>query len=318
MKQSVRALFVSQNHSDMRILFFLLLLLSGRALGADRQFYFTTSDSVRLYVRVAGEGKPCVFLHGGPGSNAYYYEAMPAAPLIEQQLQMVYFDQRGCGRSSSPRSGDFTMARMLQDLEELRAHLGFRKWAVMGHSFGGILEVNYAHRFPASVSALMLIHATLNMQFSMQSHLEFGLKELNITDQAAYRDSTKPLIGRVSMVHSRLTEKGVWYKLMYRNAFEKKYNDSVSSAIGEVNYDYANKVWEVKDYWTDFTPLTASVKCPVLVMTGDRDHAIGLDHYKSFRFPHPTVLHYIGGHAPFQEEPQWFAEKILSFVPSIR
>jgi proline iminopeptidase len=60
------------------------------------------------------------------------------------------------------------------------------------------------------------------------------------------------------------------------------------------------------------------ITCPVLVMTGDQDYAIGPDHYKTFHFPKQTVVHYIGGHAPFQEEPQWYAEKILSFLASIQ
>ena len=294
-----------------------LLLWTNAGSAQERQFYFTTSDSVQLYVRVAGSGKPCVFLHGGPGSTSYYFEAMPGSPLIEQQLQMVYFDQRGCGRSASPRNGDYTMTRMLADIEELRSFLGYPRWTVMGHSFGGILEVNYAKAFPKSVTALILVNVTLNMQASMQSHLDFGLRELDIKDQQFYRDTTKPLNERVWKVHALLTEQDLWYKLMYRNAYEKRYNDSVTSAPGKLNRDYASKVWEVPGYWNDFTPLTASIRCPVLLFTGDRDYAIGPDHYRSFRFPDATVVHYIGGHAPFQEEPQWFAEKVLGFVPRI-
>jgi pimeloyl-ACP methyl ester carboxylesterase len=68
-----------------------------------------------------------------------------------------------------------------------------------------------------------------------------------------------------------------------------------------------------KPLMEDYTPLTAHIKCPVLVMTGDQDYAIGPEHYLSFHFPKQTVVHYIGGHAPFQEEPQWFAEKIINF-----
>ena len=55
----------------------------------------------------------------------------------------------------------------------------------------------------------------------------------------------------------------------------------------------------------------------VLAMVGDQDYAIGTEHYKSFRFPRAKVVHYIGGHAPFQEEPQWFAEKILDFTTTL-
>jgi proline iminopeptidase len=295
----------------------LALLFSLSLFASDSTFYFKTSDNVKLYVRVAGKGKPCVFVHGGPGSSSYYYEAMQGAPLIEQKLQMIYFDQRGCGRSDSALNGDYSLNRVIKDIEELKTALGYKKWAVMGHSFGGILITNYAHAYPQSVTALLLVHCTLNMQSSMSSHLEFGLKELDIKDQAAFRDSTKPLNERVWKVHEKLTEKNLWYKLMYRNAYEKQFNDSISFSKGKMNRDYAGNVWNVKEYWNDFTPLTSSIKCPVLVVTGDKDYAIGPDHYKSFHFPHQTIIHYIGGHASFQEEPQWYAEKIMAFIPGI-
>jgi proline iminopeptidase len=300
------------------ITIFLLLSFHLATFAKDRTFYFTTSDSVRLYVRVAGEGKPCLFVHGGPGSNSYYYEAMPGAPLIEQKLQMIYFDQRGSGRSDSAQNRDYSLPRMIQDMEELRQYLGIKKWAVMGHSFGGILVTNYALKHSQHITGLLYIHCTLNMQASMSSHLEFGLKELDIKDQTAFRDTSLPLNERVWKVHDKLTEKNIWYKLMFRNAYEKKFNDSITLTAGKFNRDFATQCWNVPAYWQDYTPQTALIKCPVLVMTGDKDYAIGPNHYKSFRFPKQTVIHYIGGHAPFQEEPQWYAEKILSFIPFLQ
>jgi proline iminopeptidase len=300
------------------IITLLTVFITFTSFAKDSTFHFTTSDSVNLYVRMAGEGRPCVFVHGGPGSTAYYFEQMQAAPLIEQHLKMIYFDQRGSGRSGSARNGDYSLGRMIKDIEELKKALGYKQWAVMGHSFAGILLTNYAYRYPQSVAALMMINTTVNMTYSMNSHLEFGLKTLGITDQREYRDTTKPLMQRVSRVHDGLTEKNLWYKLMFRNAWEKKYSDSVTLSISHFNWEFGQKVWDNKDYFTDFAPLTARIKCPVLVMVGDKDYAIGTDHYKSFHFPRAKVVHYIGGHAPFQEEPQWFAEKIIDFVSTIK
>jgi proline iminopeptidase len=288
-----------------------------QALASDSTFYFKTSDNVKLFVRIAGEGKPCVFVHGGPGSTSYYYEAMAGAPIIEKKMKMIYFDQRGCGRSDSALNNDYSLKRLEKDIEELKTALGFRQWSVMGHSFGGILITNYAHDYPKSVASLLLIECTLNMQASMLSHLEYGLKILDIQDQKQYRDTSKPLNERVWMVHSQLTEKGLWYKLMFRNAYEKQYSDSITFAIGKFNRDFANKVWERAEYWNDYTPITKDIKCPVLIMTGEQDYAIGPDLYKSYNFPKQTVVHYIGGHAPFQEEPQWYAEKILAFAQKL-
>jgi proline iminopeptidase len=156
------------------------------------------------------------------------------------------------------------------------------------------------------------------MQASMQSHVDFGKQELGLKDNKELNDESKPLMQRVGMVHSLLSEKDMWYKLMYRNAWEKKYNDSVTVSAGKFNRDFASQCWGVEDYWKDYSPQTASIKCPVFVMTGDKDYAIGVNHYKNFRFPNQTTVHYIGGHAPFQEEPQWFTEKIISFLSKIK
>lgn len=289
-----------------------LLYLSSFA--ADSTFYFTTSDTVRLYVRVAGKGKPCLFVHGGPGSTSYYFEAFPGAAMIEEKMRMIYFDQRGSGRSDSARNKNYSLQRIEKDLEEIRTALGYKQWAVMGHSFGGIIITSYAAHHPRTVTALYMIHGTVNMQASMSSHLEFGLKEMAITDQIAFRDTTKALNERVWAVHEKLSERNLWYKLMYRNAAEKIINDSVTLSVPRYNRDFASSVWQVPEYWNDFAPLTATIKCPVLVITGRKDYAIGIRHYQSFHFPKQTTVHYIGGHASFQEEPQWFAEKILAFA----
>ncbi len=300
----------------MRKVFLLMttLLCSLVVFATDTTFYFTTSDNVRLYVRVAGEGKPCLFVHGGPGSTSYYYEAMAGAPMIEKKLMMIYFDQRGSGRSDSAANNDYTLARLERDMEELRKALQIKKWALMGHSFGGVPMVNYAKHYPGVVSSLMLIHCTLNINYSMSSHIDFGIKELGMKDDPILNDQSLPMIQRVSSVHDKLSEKNSWYKLMYRNQFEKDFNDSVTLAAGKFNRDFATKIWGIKDYFQDFSKLTNDIKQPVLVMTGDKDYAIGPEHYKSFSFPKQKTVHYIGGHAPFQEEPQWFAEKIIDFV----
>lgn len=300
------------------VLTLLLFCLCSPAFAKDSSFYFTASDGVRLYVRIAGQGKPCLFVHGGPGSTSYYYEAMAGAPIIEEKLQMIYFDQRGAGRSDSAASRDYSLKRMLLDMDELRQHLKIQKWSLMGHSFGGILITNYALQYKKNVSALLYINCTVNMQASLQSHVDFGKKELGMMNNQELNDESKPLIQRVGLVHNMLSEKDSWYKLMYRNAWEKKYNDSVTMSAGKFNRDFATQCWNVQEYWKDYSAQTANIDCPVFVMTGDKDYAVGVDHYKSFRFPDKTVVHYIGGHAPFQEEPQWFAEKVLSFLPKIR
>jgi len=283
------------------------------AKAADSTFYFTTSDSVKLYVHTAGKGEPCLFVHGGPGSTSYYFEGITVGRLLEKNLFMVYYDQRGAGRSGSPSNKNYSLQRMSQDMEEIKNVLRIKKWNVMGHSFAGLLITDYATRYQGSLLSLISVNTTIDLKSSMQSHLDFGMSQLGLTD-SVYTDKNISLEQRVWKVHEKLTEKNIWYKLMFRNAYEKLYSDSITLSIPNFNHDFANQVWNLPEYTVDRSEQTKQIAVPVLIFTGDADYAIGPDHYKRFLFPNKTILHYIGGHAPFQEEPQWFSEKVVSFI----
>jgi len=280
---------------------------------ADREFYFTTSDSVKLYVRVVGQGQPCVFVHGGPGSTTNYFEKSEGSG-VEAFMQMIYFDQRGSGRSETAKNGDYSLLRMEKDLEELRRHLGYKQWAVMGHSFAGILMTSYLSHYANKVSSAIYVNCTLSLPYSINSHISFGIQELGLTDPK-YTDPATNVMQRLGMVHQQLNEKGVWYKLMFSSAQAKMESDSITLAIGkEFNYDYGNKVWGYEEYNQDFTVVSANIKTPVLIIAGLKDHAVGPNMYKSFRFPNSRTALYEGGHAPFQESGPWFVNTVRLFL----
>jgi proline iminopeptidase len=243
-----------------------------------RELYFTTSDSVKLYVRVAGQGSPCVFIHGGPGSTSRYFEQSEGS-RVEQFMQMIYLDQRGSGRSESARNGDYSLARMEKDLEELRRYLGYTRWSVMGHSFAGLLMASYLDHHPRAVRSAIFVNCTLNLPYSIDSHISFGIQELGLTG-SAYTDPALPAMQRLGKVHEQLHEKGVWYKLMFSTPEAKVLSDSVTLNIGRpFNYDYGNQVWNYPEYQQDFTPQTARVIVPVLIVAGTKDYAVGPGHY---------------------------------------
>jgi proline iminopeptidase len=107
-------------------------------LGQEK--HITTSDGVSLWVDVRGEGPFCLYVHGGPGSGSLWMERF-FGDFLEKHFTMVYLDQRGTGRSTSPADGDYSMQRMVSDFEELREALGVEQWLTLGHSFGGILQM---------------------------------------------------------------------------------------------------------------------------------------------------------------------------------
>ena len=115
-------------------------------------------NGVRLWYRVAGgadtDVPPVVFLHGGPGQGSAHFDAL-VGPLLEPSLRMVYLDQRGSGHSERPWTDAYSIDILVEDIEGLRRRLGVPQVALLGHSFGGLLALEYAARYPQHVSQLV-------------------------------------------------------------------------------------------------------------------------------------------------------------------
>jgi proline iminopeptidase len=94
-------------------------------------------------------------MHGGPGQD--YTSLLPLKPLADQ-FSLVFYDHRCNGRSIGADLSTMTMDNLTADAETLRQTLGFEKWAVLGHSFGGQVALEYALRYPQSLSHLILMN----------------------------------------------------------------------------------------------------------------------------------------------------------------
>ncbi|MBZ0222233.1 MAG: prolyl aminopeptidase [Dokdonella sp.] len=118
--------------------------------------YLQVSPLHRVYYEQCGnpQGKPTVFLHGGPGAGC---NAKSRRFFDPAQYRIVLFDQRGCGRSTPHAElSDNTTWHLVQDIETLRAHLGIARWQVFGGSWGSTLALAYAQSHPERVSELVL------------------------------------------------------------------------------------------------------------------------------------------------------------------
>ena len=114
------------------------------------------SDLHSLYYEQCGhaDGKPALFLHGGPGGGCGEKHRRFFDP---SRYRTVLFDQRGCGRSRphAELRGNDTWA-LVADIERLREHLGIDRWMVFGGSWGSTLALAYAIAHPTRVSELVL------------------------------------------------------------------------------------------------------------------------------------------------------------------
>ena len=107
---------------------------------------------VSLFVKMMGHGDPLVLMHGGPGLD---YTTLSSLEPLADQFTLIFYDHRANGRSTgAPES--MTWENLTADADALRQSLGFDRWAVLGHSFGGQVALEYALRYPERVSQLLL------------------------------------------------------------------------------------------------------------------------------------------------------------------
>ena len=109
---------------------------------------------VSLFVKVVGQGYPLLIMHGGPGMD--HTSMLPLQPCADQ-FTMIFYDHRCNGRSDGADVTSMTWENLTADAEALRQALGFDKWAVLGHSFGGMVALEYALRYPQNLSHLLLM-----------------------------------------------------------------------------------------------------------------------------------------------------------------
>ena len=134
---------------------------------APREGY-VPAGTARLFSRDIGQGHPIVVLHGGPEFDHSYF--LPELDELARSFRVIYYDQRGRGRSAQGvRPDDVTIASEMDDLEYVRRHFGLESFAVLGHSWGGLLAMEYATRHPERVSHLILANS------APASHSDAGL-----------------------------------------------------------------------------------------------------------------------------------------------
>lgn len=117
---------------------------------------FLEIDDHKIYYEVSGNpnGKPAIFVHGGPGGGG----STEVRRFFNPELyKIIVFDQRGCGRSKPHASlKDNTTWHLVSDMEKIREELGIEQWLVFGGSWGSTLSLAYAQAHPARVSELVL------------------------------------------------------------------------------------------------------------------------------------------------------------------
>jgi proline iminopeptidase len=120
------------------------------------EFNIKVSDLHTIHVEESGNknGKPVIFLHGGPGGGI---EPIYRRYFDPDKWRIIIFDQRGCGKSTPHAElKENTTWDLISDIEKIREYLNIEKWVVFGGSWGSTLSMAYAIKNPARCKGLIL------------------------------------------------------------------------------------------------------------------------------------------------------------------
>jgi proline-specific peptidase len=234
---------------------------------------YATAANGKIYYRLFGGGKrlPLVVLHGGPAAGHGYM--MPYAQLATDR-PVVLYDQSGCGKSSAPPElKRYTVARYVQELEDLRRQLGVERMLLLGHSWGGLLAPAYAAKHPDRVAGLVLAGTSADWQ-GFTDAAQHWLAELG--PQAVATAQRAERTGRTSdPAYQALLER--YYALhLCRLKTWPQFLVDAGEAIGRNHvYQYLNGPSEFQFTGAlagyDGKPAARSIRVPTLVTCGEFD-----------------------------------------------
>jgi proline iminopeptidase len=231
----------------------------------------------RLYWRAVGGGPPIVVLHGGPDFDHYYLR--PELDRLAESFRLVYYDQRGRGRSGNgvdPR--EVSIESEVADLELVRCHFGFESVAVLGHSWGGLLAMEYAIRHPDRASHLILVNtapASAQDARRFREHLLRARAAADVERMQAVASSARYRAGELEAeadyyrLHFGVTlrNRDILEQLVRRlRAHFTPAGVLAARAIEQRLYD---ETWDRDGY--DLVPKLRQLQIPALVLHGEGD-----------------------------------------------
>ncbi len=271
-----------------------------------------THAGVSLYYEVIGSasGTPLFVANGGPGFDHTYLHLSDAWDQIAKSRKVVVYDQRGNGKSSHLTTGQScTLRDQIEDLDALRAHLGADQIDLLGHSWGGLLAMTYAARYPQHIHRLLIVDSAApkwsDTVFLFKDVFPEGVEREDAANFASQ-------MGDKSADESSLRE----YLSMLFYSPEKR--DAALAQMADVDENReVNQTINRDLQQFDLNPELPKFHFPTIVMTGRYDmNVAAVVAYKIHKAIAGSkfVVFDRSGHMPFYEEPDKFVQTVQAFL----
>ena len=298
-----------------------------RRLGGLDQWVLIRGESV--------ENPPLILLHGGPGMSETGFFRHFNAPL-ERNFTVVYWDQRGTGKSFDPGipRSSMTLERFLSDLDELvdlvRERLGKTKVAIFGHSWGSLLGVLYAARFPEKVSVYAGSGQIGDSQAAEAASYAFALAEAERRGKGRAVKKLREIGPPPYSVDALLTERTTLARLEGRMRPRAMWKigrailGPKESSVLDLRRALRGFRFSLDAMWDsasrlDLNELAPELRVPVFFLLGRRDHWVppetSVTYFEALRAPSKELVWFEdSGHEPFVDEPERFNAAMADLV----
>jgi proline iminopeptidase len=270
---------------------------------------FATANGHELYYATLGRGMPVIFMHGGLGFDHQYFR--PFVDPLADAAQVVYYDHLGHGKSDRPANfSEITLERLSSDCDALATALGFDKFVLVGHSYGGFVAFDFAFRFPNRLAGLAFTCTAPDLTSGQRDPL--GGTPAQADAWARRRQAANATDQEFRANWTAVAP------LYYNNAsppagvLEDVDRRTIYSAAG------ANRGLEILGGY-DFVSRLPNLKTPTAVQYGAGDiWRFGDNERIAKNIPGATLKYYANsGHWPFQEEQSAFIADMRRFVTSL-
>ncbi len=265
-----------------------------------------------LYYEVTGAatGTPLIVVNGGPGFDHNYVHSSNAWESIGRTRPVVFYDQRGNGRSEKLKPGAANgLAEQIADLDAIRDELGADKADLLGHSWGGYLVMAYTARHPEHVRRLIIVDSAApkwtDTKFLFAEVFPEGTKR---QEGVAFAQT----LGDKAALDTYINE---YLKMLFYSS-EKR--DAFLARSSDYHYDAAvNALVDADVQRFDLGPELLKFKLPTLVITGRYDinvaPIVAWKIHKAIAGSRFEVFEK-SGHIPYFEEPEKFAQMVSGFL----
>ena len=234
----------------------------------------------RTWYRILGEGEdegklPVLYLHGGPGGTHDYLE--PLEGMAETGRRAIFYDQIGCGKSDLPDDPSlWKVETFVDELGEVRRHLGLDRLHIFGNSWGGMLAMEYALTQPTGVASMIVASspASIPQWVAEANRLRSLLPEdvqetLTSHEQAGTTDSPEYEEACLVFYHRHVCRVDEWPDCVLRSfAFIEEHGVVYKTMNGPSEF---HVIGPLKDW--DITGRLGEIRIPTLVITGEHDEA---------------------------------------------